>query len=205
LALDIRLIPVLIDNAAMPLAAELPEAIAGLARRQAHRISHGRFRSEVGELLTLVENAHGQEESRVASQLLPTPVRQYIRDAINAVSASGEDVLQDDLHTVRTEDFVNAGEFYTVMAPSQNLGREFAIKIAWAEGEQPLFDQVRDAKTWMRNHGIPGLIIIRRHPTDDMVEGLQFNKNERNIQLVLWRNEQDSRGLQLAIGRVAGG
>ena len=51
---DIRVIPVLIDGAAAPRHDELPEGLAPLARRNAIRVDHDTFRSDIGPLLNVL-------------------------------------------------------------------------------------------------------------------------------------------------------
>ena len=55
LARDVRVIPVLVGNAVMPTKGELPNDIAGLARRNALRIRHESFRADAGQLVALIE------------------------------------------------------------------------------------------------------------------------------------------------------
>ena len=58
----VRVIPVLVENAAMPQAEELPESLRKLARRQGIAIDHARFNSDVERLLRVLseieEEAH---------------------------------------------------------------------------------------------------------------------------------------------------
>ena len=51
---DIRVVPVLIDDAALPLMEELPEGLKPLARRQVVRISNDRFGADTGGLIELL-------------------------------------------------------------------------------------------------------------------------------------------------------
>ena len=53
----IRVVPVLVDGAAMPTEEALPPAIRNLTRRNAVRLDHETFRSDVERLLTAVEKA----------------------------------------------------------------------------------------------------------------------------------------------------
>jgi TIR domain len=52
---DIRVIPILIEGAAMPRRQQLPEALAGLARRNALILRHESFRADADRLLAAVE------------------------------------------------------------------------------------------------------------------------------------------------------
>jgi hypothetical protein len=54
---DIRVIPVLVDGAVMPDRDDLPKDLQGLARRNAVRLDHETFRSDVTSLLNAVEEA----------------------------------------------------------------------------------------------------------------------------------------------------
>src|SRR5271163_2734438 len=47
---NVRVIPVLVDGAAMPKAGELPESLKGLARRQGTEVSPARFEADVEKL-----------------------------------------------------------------------------------------------------------------------------------------------------------
>ncbi len=53
----IRVIPVLVDSAVMPDRDDLPDGLQGLARRNAVRLDHETFRSDVATLLDAVEQA----------------------------------------------------------------------------------------------------------------------------------------------------
>ncbi len=55
LAREVRVIPVLIEQAAMPRPGELPESLAGLVRRQALRVRHETFRADADRLVLAVE------------------------------------------------------------------------------------------------------------------------------------------------------
>jgi len=57
---DIRVIPVLINGAEMPVEADLPTGLKLLARRNAIRISHDRFRSDVQRLTSSIQEVLGE-------------------------------------------------------------------------------------------------------------------------------------------------
>ncbi len=52
---DVRVIPILVEGAVMPRAGELPESLAGLARRNAFSLRHESFRVDVDRLLAEIE------------------------------------------------------------------------------------------------------------------------------------------------------
>jgi TIR domain len=52
---DIRVIPILVEGAVMPRRQQLPEALAGLARRNALSLRHESFGSDADRLLTAIE------------------------------------------------------------------------------------------------------------------------------------------------------
>src|SRR5262249_42547992 len=52
---DIRVIPVLVEGAVMPRSRQLPEGLAGLARRNAHFLRHESFRYDAERLVTAIE------------------------------------------------------------------------------------------------------------------------------------------------------
>ena len=66
----VRVIPVLVEDAAMPQAEELPESLRKLARRQGIAIDHARFNSDVERLIRVLSEI--EEEARRASR----PMRQ---------------------------------------------------------------------------------------------------------------------------------
>lgn len=53
---DIRVIPVLVDEAQMPTVVDLPADLAGLARRNAVRVDHETFATDIRRLLDAVEH-----------------------------------------------------------------------------------------------------------------------------------------------------
>src|SRR6266496_4956729 len=55
LARDVRVIPILVEGAVMPGRQDLPESLAGLARRNALLIRHESFRYDAGRLVTAIE------------------------------------------------------------------------------------------------------------------------------------------------------
>ena len=55
LARDVRVIPILAEGAVMPGRTDLPESLAGLARRNALPIRHDSFRHDAGRLVTAIE------------------------------------------------------------------------------------------------------------------------------------------------------
>ncbi len=63
-----RVIPVLVNNAAVPRADELPDPLKPLARRNAVRLTHDRFRTDVQGLIDELRNVLGQSGSGERSQ-----------------------------------------------------------------------------------------------------------------------------------------
>jgi hypothetical protein len=55
LSRDIRVIPVLVEGAAMPTTEELTGGLAGLARRNALEITHSRFSADAERLISIIE------------------------------------------------------------------------------------------------------------------------------------------------------
>jgi len=55
LARDVRVIPILVEGAAMPGRQDLPESLAGLAHRNALSIRHESFRDDAARLVTAIE------------------------------------------------------------------------------------------------------------------------------------------------------
>jgi hypothetical protein len=52
---EVRVIPILVEGAVMPARQDLPESLAGLARRNALLIRHESFRYDAGRLVTAIE------------------------------------------------------------------------------------------------------------------------------------------------------
>jgi predicted nucleotide-binding protein len=89
LARDVWVIPILVEGTVMPGRNDLPESLAGLARRHALLIRHESFRSDVGRLVTAIErvlgaapgtgtaasgpDASGNEPARVKAELMSDP------------------------------------------------------------------------------------------------------------------------------------
>ena len=74
-ALDrgVRVIPILTESAVMPTQHDLPESLAGLARRNALPIRHESFRSDAGRLITAIERVLGAaSDTATGRQSSPT-------------------------------------------------------------------------------------------------------------------------------------
>lgn len=76
LARGIPIFPVLVNNAEMPNAEELPESINGVARRQALEISETRFDYDVGQLLDVLESKVGLTAKE---EVKPKPPKQKLK------------------------------------------------------------------------------------------------------------------------------
>jgi hypothetical protein len=77
----IRVIPVLADGAALPQAADLPEVLTPLLRRQAVRVDHETFGADVEALINAVSPGRGTDEttaSDVGSRLFVSPVDRIV-------------------------------------------------------------------------------------------------------------------------------
>jgi hypothetical protein len=84
---DIRVIPVLADDAALPRADELPDTLVGLVRRQAVRIRHDRYHDEVSQLMSAIGKVlGGQAPKKLARTSQPKPASAS-QDESNEVSA----------------------------------------------------------------------------------------------------------------------
>ena len=69
---NIPVIPVLVDNMAMPSVGDLPQKLAGLARRNAVRLGHETFRSDIERILPAIDRAI-QGSPRVRSEGADSP------------------------------------------------------------------------------------------------------------------------------------
>jgi hypothetical protein len=70
---DVRVIPVLIDGARMPEAAELPPSLASLVRRQALELSPSRFDSDIGRLLRALDKGLAEAQAQGTPPAEPAP------------------------------------------------------------------------------------------------------------------------------------
>jgi hypothetical protein len=68
----VRVIPVLVDQARMPRAAELPASLEQLIRRQALELSHSRFTSDTSHLLEVLDTVVGQVAAPSAGVASPS-------------------------------------------------------------------------------------------------------------------------------------
>ncbi len=69
----IRVIPVLVQGARMPVAPDLPEGLTALARRNSVEVSDNRFRTEIDQLIKALE---APAADRLADTVFVEPVRQ---------------------------------------------------------------------------------------------------------------------------------
>ena len=72
LAAGLRVIPLLIDGAAMPTEAQLPDDLRPLARRNALEIDNTRFAADIERLVAALRDALGEPAPRLASAAAPT-------------------------------------------------------------------------------------------------------------------------------------
>jgi TIR domain-containing protein len=70
---DIRVIPVLVDGASMPLATDLPDDLKQLVRRQALRIAHSHFDHGWGKLEVVIEQVLGKNTAAWRKHQKPGP------------------------------------------------------------------------------------------------------------------------------------
>jgi TIR domain len=68
LARGVRLTPVLVDGALMPLPEQLPASLGGLTRRQAVELSHARFSSDIARLTQVLDPLLSAEPAAARSR-----------------------------------------------------------------------------------------------------------------------------------------
>jgi TIR domain len=86
LARDVRVIPILVEGAVMPHRRDLPESLAGLARRNALLIRHESFRHDAGRLVEAIERVLAAPSSTAASPGVPSA--RGVPSADNSLSES---------------------------------------------------------------------------------------------------------------------
>jgi TIR domain len=77
LARKVRVIPILVDRARMPMAEELPASLARLTRRQALLVSPSRFDADVHRLLGVLERTLAEEALGTGGGRERTDSRRY--------------------------------------------------------------------------------------------------------------------------------
>jgi hypothetical protein len=96
LSRDVRIIPILVDGATMPSAAELPRSLAPLAHRQALELSPSRFQSDTSRLLTVLEKTLAEQRAPTQDTSIEPPGRAGERTSREAPPASGARGTQSD-------------------------------------------------------------------------------------------------------------
>ena len=71
LARDIRVVPVLVENASMPLQDDLPDDLHSLVRRQAVELNHKQWESSSGNLINILEKILNVSEERPGTSTKP--------------------------------------------------------------------------------------------------------------------------------------
>ena len=72
LARNVRVIPVLVDNAVMPRRQQLPDSLEPLVRRNALELSYNRYSYDLGRLLEAVEKVVGQPTAPSPTSRMPS-------------------------------------------------------------------------------------------------------------------------------------
>ena len=89
LARNVRVIPILVEGAAMPGRQDLPDTLAGLARRNALFIRHESFRSDAGRLVTAIERVLAKTPGAAVVSGILDASGQPARAAVGAVPQRG--------------------------------------------------------------------------------------------------------------------
>ena len=145
---DVRVIPVLLENASMPIANDLPDRIRGLARRNAIELSTVSWRSDVDALVdvlhrigarshiskdTEVDTIPASEESASAGKMQRGPRRLLVWTAVTvaiavaavtmAIVLMGDDPGPPEQYPIEAEDGNVVGPMEIVSDPSASGGR----------------------------------------------------------------------------------
>ena len=150
LARDVRVIPVLVDGAAMPRADELPDSLAKLVRRQALELSPDRFNFDTGRLLEVLEHTLVETQAQRAihvpapaaltvwTEQDPTtrrrnPSTDVIRRMMADLSPPGDGdsfliVQRQDRRTSYAQASRNAAQDYAVEYREDDAGRHFVAQ-----------------------------------------------------------------------------
>jgi hypothetical protein len=133
----VRVIPVLVDGAAMPPVTELPDDLEPLTRRQAIELSHARWRHDAGQLVAALERLL-EPAAPPAAAVLELPPDLPASDAPPAA-----DDLPPAPPGYRIEALLHQGEMGTLYRAVQvALKREVALRVlAGDEAADPAFRQ----------------------------------------------------------------
>ena len=158
---DIRVIPVLIEGAAMPRRQDLPDSLARLARRHALRISHESFRQDVSRLLQTLEGVLNAAAS--GDQVVPPSQTQ--REPEAKVHPAQQSAMRPD-----EEDAEKAPPYTPELTPLDIQHKEFAkVMRGYAMPEVDTFlDQITDEFTRLLDE------ITRRRENPEL-RGAPFN------------------------------
>ena len=130
---DIHIIPVLVDGADMPERYDLPEGLQQLTRRNAVRLDHETFRSDIGTLLDAVE--------RMLPNLTPKATRHTRQTSAQAATSKANQASDDNklgLRLAKQGDFsgaraafqraIDSGDAEAAPTAANNLGWLFAMR-----------------------------------------------------------------------------
>jgi hypothetical protein len=81
LARNVRVIPILVENAVMPRRHDLPESLGGLARRNAFAVRHESFRADADRLIKSIEGIIGALSREQLNKIIQSKSRGEERDA----------------------------------------------------------------------------------------------------------------------------
>ncbi|MEL6955873.1 MAG: toll/interleukin-1 receptor domain-containing protein [Pseudomonadota bacterium] len=100
---DVRVVPVLLDGAVMPVSDQLPDELKPLARRNAAPLSHMRFVEDAGRLADALERVvTGGAPVQQAPQVQPAPAPQSVGGALS--------VLDDSFLRFECDDQLHVGD-----------------------------------------------------------------------------------------------
>jgi hypothetical protein len=150
----VRVIPILVEDAAMPRGHDLPESLAGLARRNAFIIRHESFRHDAERLVTVIEGIifpgsqppahsvappaapHGWHLELVKDEGATKTFRLSSANAVHEilVHTGWNHVIEIDGDPVIEETGIHGKEF-PLKALSQSIGSDVSIRVdtgTWA-------------------------------------------------------------------------
>jgi tetratricopeptide (TPR) repeat protein len=152
---ETRVIPVLVDGAGMPDRGDLPEALQGLAQRNAVRLDHETFRSDVATLLDAVERILATLAQKAAE---PT-VRTGASATNRAIDEERADQASEDsnlgLQLAGQKDFAGARAAYQRAIDSDHADQapRAALNLGLLLAEHKDFAGARAAYVWAVDSG----------------------------------------------------
>lgn len=105
-------------------------------------------------------------------------------------------------YTVMTDGYSDGDTFDFVIVGNTQLNDPVLVETLYSSTLATPTPRIRRAKHRIRATGHVGVIISNRYMTNAAISELGFDRDETDVQFVLWRNILDDRSLGLALSRL---